>query len=99
MFNIQSYKIIFRSKRNGLTVDYAMPGIMATISALAGKSTVQSLNKRLGCCFYTLLAAQPSTGKSSAQELSQLAVTMLEKHFNVNPTNNVMSPQLKPFVE
>jgi hypothetical protein len=75
-------------QRAGLSVDYAMPGIMATISALLGKSTVQSLNKKLGCCYYTLLAAQPSTGKSQAQELSQAAVQMIEQHFNVSPKHS-----------
>ena len=87
-------------QRRGITVDYALPAIISSIGALVGKATVDSLGTSLGCCFYTLLAAQPSSGKSAAQSLSQEAVTMVESYFNVpdNDSIQVNAPTIEAFV-
>jgi hypothetical protein len=60
-----------------------MPGIIASLGTLFGKSTIESINLNLGCSFYTLLAAQPSSGKSIAQSLAQNSFTMLENFLGV----------------
>ncbi len=91
--NLKSYTIIyyfnFNSQRKGLSVDYSLPAIMATTAALLGKSTVDSLGDRLGICFYTLLGALPSCGKSNAMTFSSNAMCMIENYFKIPISNSI----------
>ena len=73
---------------------------MSTLGALVGKTTIDSLRVTQGISFYTLLAAQPSTGKSAAQGFAQEAITKLETFLNVPDAESmqVNAPTIESFI-
>ena len=72
------------SRRFGLNVEYFLPAFISTCGAVGGTSTVEGLNNQIGLAYYIGLAAQPSTGKSAAQGISDAAMSRIEK-FNKVP--------------
>ena len=64
-------------------MEYGLPAFIASMGAASQKSTVEGINNQIGICYYLGLAAQPSTGKSNAQSLSQKATTNIEDFMKV----------------
>ncbi len=78
-----------------MSVEYAMSPIFAATSAMSGKSVVKSLRKWLGCSTFYALIAPPSSGKSDAIALTQVAIDKMERFLKIQRSMLISAPTIE----
>jgi hypothetical protein len=77
---------------NGINVPFIIAPLLAAIGVLLHRSTVQAFNSsKSGICMYTALIAQPSTGKSPANDIVKGAMYKIEQYHGTPPEKSMFT--------
>jgi len=89
------YKQFIKSRKIGLSVEFAMGPLLAAVSALTGKALIRSLKQLIGSSFYVGLVAPPSSGKSAAIEAIMNAIDHMENFLETEKTMLINAPTVE----
>ena len=72
-----------------------MGALLTSVSALAGKAVIKSLQSWVGSSFYVGLVAPPSSGKSAAISHCQWAIDHMEQFLEIQNSMLINAPTIE----
>jgi hypothetical protein len=92
---------LYISKRANVSIEFCVPALFPTVGLVTQDATIEALNQDVPAIFYSVLVAQPSTGKSQALNIFKSAIEKVEQFSEVDPnySQQVNAPTIEALLD